>query len=64
MVAVDPAVIPLYSKLKIETNKETFYAVALDTGGAIKENRVDILMENNSKALAFGVQDAKVTILN
>lgn len=64
VVAVDPSVIPLHSKLKVETANETFYAIALDTGGAIKNNRLDILVENHQKAVNFGVQEAKVTILN
>lgn len=64
VVAVDPTVIPLYSKLKVETKNETFYAVALDTGGVIKNNRLDVLVESYDEAIQFGSQRTKVTILN
>ena len=44
-VAVDPRVIPLGSKLYIETTDGSFiygYATAEDTGGAIKGNKIDL----------------------
>lgn len=63
VVAVDPEVIPLYSILKIETEKESFYAIALDTGGAIKGNIIDLLVENEKVAKKNGRQKAKVTVL-
>lgn len=63
VVAVDPNIIPLYSYLKIETENETFYAYALDTGGAIKGNIIDLLVENEEVARKNGRQKVKVTIL-
>ena len=41
MIAVDPKVIPLGSKVWVEGYGE---AIAGDTGGAIKGNRIDILL--------------------
>src|SRR5690606_10359564 len=63
VIAVDPNVIPLGSILYIETSKGNILGIAEDTGGAIKGNRIDILMENREKAYDFGVRDAKVTVL-
>lgn len=42
MIAVDPKVIPLGSKVWVEGYGE---AIAGDTGGAIKGNRIDILLD-------------------
>jgi len=66
-VAVDPTVIPLGSKLYIESSDgESWiygYAVAEDTGPLIKGNRIDLFMETQDECVFFGVRDAKVYIL-
>lgn len=61
VVAVDPNVIPLGSKVHVEG-----YGVALagDTGGAIKGNRIDLFMPSQSEAVKFGRKSVKVTIIN
>ncbi|MCA1053819.1 LysM peptidoglycan-binding domain-containing protein [Rossellomorea aquimaris] len=60
VIAVDPDVIPLGSKVYIEGYG---YARAEDTGGAIKGNRIDIYMEHEQDALEYGVRDVKVKII-
>ena len=60
VVAVDPKVIPLGTKLYIEGYG---YAVAEDTGGAIKGNRIDLCFTNKAQANAFGRKNVKVYIL-
>jgi 3D (Asp-Asp-Asp) domain-containing protein len=65
VIAVDPRVIPLHSKVRVDTEKgDSFLAIAEDTGGAIKGGRIDVLVSNNSKAMDFGRQGATVTILD
>ncbi|MDN3451166.1 ubiquitin-like domain-containing protein [Planococcus sp. APC 3906] len=61
VIAVDPNVIPLGSKVYVEGYG---YAVAGDTGGAIKGNKIDLFMAKQSSAIAFGRQQVKVTVLN
>lgn len=61
VIAVDPSVIPLGSKVHVEGFGE---AIAGDTGGAIKGNRIDIFIPSEQDAIDFGVQKLKVTILN
>jgi 3D (Asp-Asp-Asp) domain-containing protein/LysM repeat protein len=61
VIAVDPSVIPLGSKVYIEGYGE---ATAADTGGAIKGNRIDVYMQNESDALQFGAKELTVKILN
>jgi len=50
IIAVDPEVIPLHSIVEVKTENETFTAIALDTGGLIKGNIIDILMTTTNEA--------------
>jgi len=59
-VSVDPRIIPLKTKLYIEGYGE---AIALDTGGAIKGNRIDLYMDTKKEAFEFGRRDVKVFII-
>ncbi|PET68693.1 peptidoglycan-binding protein [Bacillus sp. AFS001701] len=61
VISVDPSVIPLGSKVNVEG-----YGVAIagDTGGAIKGNRIDVFIPNKQDAINFGRKQVKVTILN
>lgn len=66
VIAVDPNVIPLNSKVRVEVPEMGIDAtyIAADTGGAIKGNRIDVLVGGASAAEQFGVRQAKVTVLN
>lgn len=59
-VAVDPDVIPLGSILYIQGYG---YAVAADTGGAIKGNKIDVFFDSESDCDDWGVKTVKVTVL-
>jgi len=62
VVAVDPKVIPLGTNLYVEGYG---YAIAADTGGAIKGNKIDLCFEKpNSELMAFGRQTVTVYILD
>ncbi|MFD2446958.1 3D domain-containing protein [Bacillus sp. CGMCC 1.16607] len=61
VIAVDPSVIPLGSKVYVEGFGE---ATAADTGGAIKGNRIDVFIPSEQDAINFGVKKLKVKILN
>ena len=66
VIAVDPKVIPLGTRMYIESADGSFvygYAVAGDTGGKIKGNRIDLYMDTRSECLNFGVRNLKVYIL-
>lgn len=60
LVAVDPRVIPLGTKLYIPGYG---YAVADDTGGAIKGNKIDLGYESRSEAIKFGRRTMTIYIL-
>lgn len=60
MVAVDPKVIPLGSKMYIEGYG---YAFAADTGGAVKGDIIDLFMEEYSQCINWGRRTVKVYLL-
>jgi 3D (Asp-Asp-Asp) domain-containing protein len=59
---VDPAVIPLGSRLLIEGFDNVF--VAEDTGGGVRGNHIDIFFPDYASAVRFGVQNRTVTVLS
>lgn len=66
VVAVDTSVIPLGTRLYIETTDGSYsygYAVAGDRGGAIRGNRIDLFMDTRSECLQFGRRSVNVYIL-
>ncbi len=60
VVAVDPSVIRLGSRLHVDGYGE---AVAGDTGGAIRGNRIDLCFDTYDEAIQFGRRTIKVYIL-
>lgn len=64
VVAVDPRVIPLGSAVEIRLADGTIIeGTAQDIGGAIKGNRIDVLMATKSEMQAFGRQAVEVRII-
>ncbi|BCC04444.1 enterotoxin / cell-wall binding protein [Bacillus cereus] len=61
LIAVDPSVIPLGSKVWVEG-----YGVAIagDTGGAIKGNKIDVLMPDKGTSSNWGRKTVTVKVLN
>ncbi|MFC0273683.1 3D domain-containing protein [Metabacillus herbersteinensis] len=61
LIAVDPAIIPLGTKVWVEG-----YGVAIagDTGGAIIGHKIDVLMPSSAQAIAWGRKTVKIEILD
>ena len=59
-VAVDPRVIPIGTRMYITGYG---YGKALDTGSAIKGNKIDIFLETEQECKAYGRKKVKVYIL-
>lgn len=59
MVAVDPNVIPMGTKIYVEGYGP---AIAADQGGAIKGNRIDLFFDSKAEANNWGMKSVKVTI--
>jgi len=60
IVAVDPNVIPMGTRLYVEGYGN---AIAADQGNAIKGNRIDLFFDTHQQALDYGMKTVKVTIL-
>jgi Uncharacterized protein conserved in bacteria len=60
VVATDPNVIPMGTRLYVEGYGE---AIAADQGGAIKGNRIDLYFDSHQEAMNWGIRTIKVTIL-
>lgn len=61
VIAVDPSVIPLGSKVWVEGYG---YAIAGDTGGAIKGMKIDLFMADKNQALGYGRKQIKIKVIN
>ncbi|MGB9666572.1 MAG: 3D domain-containing protein [Candidatus Cryosericum sp.] len=60
IVAVDPGIIPLGSKLYVEGYG---YAIAGDTGGAIKGDRIDVFFYSHDEMISWGRRWVRVFVL-
>lgn len=60
IIAVDPRVIPLGSKVYIPAFGRTF--IAEDTGGAIKGNIIDIFFDHGDKAREWGRRSIEIYV--
>ncbi|MDF2986051.1 MAG: hypothetical protein K0R50_1561 [Eubacterium sp.] len=66
IIAVDPSVIPLGTRVYVEipgAAPDYGYAVAADVGGAIKGNKIDVYLDSSGAVSAWGVKKVKVYIL-
>jgi len=67
VVATDPRVIPMGTRMYITCPYGTWtygFAIAGDTGGAIRGYKVDLFMCTRTEALSFGRRRAKVYIID
>ena len=60
-VAADPRVLPIGSLIHVEGVGER---MVQDIGGAIQNLRLDLYMESHAKALVWGRQQRRVTVLH
>ncbi|WP_391117793.1 3D domain-containing protein [Psychrobacillus sp. L3] len=61
VIAVDPRIIPLGTKVWVEGYGE---AIAGDTGGAIKGNKIDVFIPSYDSAMQWGVKKVKIKVIN
>ncbi|MFH7816943.1 3D domain-containing protein [Bacillus subtilis] len=63
IVATDPNVIPTWSVIQFDMGGQSVRAIALDTGGYIKGNKIDMLVGSVEEANRLGRQVKKVEII-
>lgn len=61
VIAVDPSIIPLGTKVYVEGYG---YAIAADTGSAVKGSKIDVFFANKSDAYRWGRKTVKIKVLN
>jgi 3D (Asp-Asp-Asp) domain-containing protein len=63
LIAADPSVLPLGTRVRVEAGSLSGEYLVADTGGAIKGRRIDIWTPTTRQALQFGRRPVKLTVL-
>jgi 3D (Asp-Asp-Asp) domain-containing protein len=64
LIAADPRVLPLGSRVRVEHPGYTGEYLVADTGGAIRGRHIDIWIPSSSEAMRFGKRTVKLTVLS
>lgn len=64
LIAADPRVLPLGSRVRLEHPGYSGEYLVADTGGMIKGRRIDIWIPSSREAMRFGRRTVKLTVLS
>ena len=64
LIAADPSVLPLGTRVRVEAGPWSGEYIVADTGGAVRGRRIDIWTPTAREALQFGRRAVKVTVLS
>jgi 3D (Asp-Asp-Asp) domain-containing protein len=64
LIAADPRVLPLGSRVRLEHPGYSGEYVVADTGGMIRGKRIDIWTPSSGEAMRFGRRTVKLTVLS
>jgi 3D (Asp-Asp-Asp) domain-containing protein len=64
LIAADPSVLPLGSRVKLDHPGYSGEYLVADTGGAIRGRRIDIWTPSTREAMRFGRRTVKLTVLS
>jgi 3D (Asp-Asp-Asp) domain-containing protein len=64
LIAADPAVLPLGSRVRLDHPGYSGEYLVADTGGKIRGRRIDIWTPSTSEAMRFGRRTVKLTVLS
>jgi len=64
LIAADPSVLPLGTRVRVEAGAFSGEYLVADTGGAIKGRRIDIWTPSTREAMQFGRRTVKLTVLS
>lgn len=63
IIAADPRVLPIGSRVRIEAGSYSGEYLVADTGGAVRGKRIDIWTPTSREAMHFGRRMVKLTVL-
>jgi 3D (Asp-Asp-Asp) domain-containing protein len=64
IIAADPRVLPLGSRVRLHAGGYSGEYLVADTGGAIRGRRIDIWTPSSREAMRFGRRTVKLTVLS
>ena len=64
IIAADPRLLPLGSRVRIEAGSYSGEYLVADTGGLVRGKRIDIWTPSTREALRFGRRTVKLTVLS
>jgi 3D (Asp-Asp-Asp) domain-containing protein len=64
IVAADPRLLPLGSRIRIQAGNYSGEYLVADTGGAVRGRKIDIWIPSTREAMRFGRRKVKLTVLS
>jgi 3D (Asp-Asp-Asp) domain-containing protein len=64
LIAADPSVLPLGTRVRLEAGTYSGEYVVADTGGSVRGKRIDIWTPSSREAMRFGRRLVKLTVLS
>ena len=64
LIAADPRILPLGTRVKLEAGSYSGEYLVADTGGLVKGKRIDIWTPSSREAMRFGRRTVKLTVLS
>lgn len=64
LIAADPSVLPLGTRVRVEAGSFSGEYLVADTGGSVKGRRIDIWTPTAREAMQFGRRAVKLTVLS
>jgi 3D (Asp-Asp-Asp) domain-containing protein len=64
LIAADPRVLPLGSRVRLEAGAYSGEYLVADTGGSVRGRRIDIWTPTSREAMSFGRRMVKLTVLS
>lgn len=64
LIAADPRILPLGTRVRLEAGAYSGEYLVADTGGAVHGKKIDIWTPNNREAFRFGRRLVKLTVLS
>jgi len=64
LIAADPSILPLGSRVRLDAGSYSGEYLVADTGGAVRGRHIDIWTSSSREAMRFGRRSVKLTVLS